>query len=187
MPACGQSLPIKAEHSFSKVQSFSGRLRRQRWDFNFAFPFGRKTNEDVAAACLAASYAVASEFSGGAMAFGMSRKLPLILVLLSVCQTFCVASPECTVELEPEEVRQRRIEALKVQILSKLGMTKPPNIDASKLGPIPPDILESYHASLAGRKRRSVEETQAISPGDHYYEQRITLIPATLQGRLRQG
>ena len=113
----------------------------------------------------------------------MSAKLSLVVVLLSVCQTFCVASPECNVELEPEEVRQRRIEALKAQFLSKLGMTEAPNVDASRMGPISQDILESYQAAQARRKRRSLEEAgSTLSPEDHYYEQRISLIPAALQG-----
>ena len=113
----------------------------------------------------------------------MSAKLSLVVVLLSVSLTFCNASPECNVELEPEEVRQRRIEALKAQFLSKLGMTEAPNVDASRMGPISQDILESYQAAQARRKRRSLEEAgSTLSPEDHYYEQRISLIPAALQG-----
>ena len=106
--------------------------------------------------------------------------LMLLVVLLVLCQTVSGAS-QCN--LEPEVVRQRRLAAIKQQILSKLGMTEAPN-DSLHSQEVTPDVMKRYRAAVARRKRRSLEQSDDISSdAEHYHAKRITLVPVSPQGK----
>ena len=106
--------------------------------------------------------------------------LLLVVLLVQVCQLTVSDASQCN--LEPEVVRQRRLAAIKQQILLKLGMSEAPN---TTLHPheVSSDVMKHYHAMVARRKRRSLEQGDSISSDEYYHGKRSTLVPVSLQGK----
>ena len=108
----------------------------------------------------------------------LSVKISFLLVLLALCQT---ASSSAQCSLQPDVALQRRLEAIKAQILSKLGLSEPPNVSLHT-SDVPADVLANYHALVNRRKRRSLDYAESISIEDYYHGRRGSVIPVSIQG-----
>ena len=107
--------------------------------------------------------------------------LLLVVLLVQVCQLTVSDASQCN--LEPEAARQRRLAAIKQQILLKLGMSEAPDNSPVHPQEVSSDVMEHYHAMVARRKRRSLEQGDSISSEEYYHAKRSTLVPVSLQGK----
>ena len=87
-----------------------------------------------------------------------------------------LASESCL--LDDATAYKRRVEAVKAQVLSKLGLTEAPKFNFSDEH-LSPEILRTYRAAIMRRKRRSTfasQEDDAETGDHHYYSKPINLI-----------
>lgn len=121
----------------------------------------------------------------------LSRAGLLPTLCLLVCATIAFPSvrghrhprPRCV--LRDDAARLRRIQAIKQQILDKLGMSHLPSISGPHPDQVPDDVLYHYRAAVERkrRRRREIKATAAANGErtDEYFSKRLIDIPLTAQ------
>lgn len=100
-------------------------------------------------------------------------------LMLTVLLHAAVASDSCC--LDEQTAIMRRKEAVKNAILSKLGMTEPPQTNITRED-LTPAIMRVYQAAMKRRRRRSLEdldEPDSDTGGHHFYSRPINLLDVT--------
>ncbi|KAM4020042.1 transforming growth factor beta-1 proprotein [Anomaloglossus baeobatrachus] len=97
-------------------------------------------------------------------------KIHLMLLLLDL---FHVAMSMSTCKaVDMEEVKKRRIEAIRGQILSKLMLTEPPKLESEQIS-IPDEIISLYNSTIEAIKEKTEKENPIV---EGYYSEQVKRI-----------
>ncbi|XP_040298134.1 transforming growth factor beta-1 proprotein isoform X1 [Bufo bufo] len=97
-------------------------------------------------------------------------KVHLMLLLLDLLHVAMSMSTCKAVDME--EVRKRRIEAIRGQILSKLMLTEPPDVESEEMS-IPEEILSAYNSTMEAIKEKTEKERPVV---EGYYSEQVKKI-----------
>lgn len=99
----------------------------------------------------------------------VSRALLLLLLLLH-CLSVALALSTCqTVDMEM--VKRKRIEAIRGQILSKLKLDKPPEVE-DDVAPVPEEVMVLYNSTLELIQETQTPQTHE-TPEDEYFAKEV--------------
>ncbi|XP_044161973.1 transforming growth factor beta-1 proprotein-like isoform X1 [Bufo gargarizans] len=97
-------------------------------------------------------------------------KVHLMLLLLDLLHVAMSMSTCKAVDME--EVRKRRIEAIRGQILSKLMLTEPPDVESEEMS-VPEEILSAYNSTMEAIKEKTEKERPVV---EGYYSEQVKKI-----------
>ncbi|XP_069799471.1 transforming growth factor beta-1 proprotein [Dendropsophus ebraccatus] len=97
-------------------------------------------------------------------------KILLMLLLLDLLHAAMSMSTCKAVDME--EMKKRRIEAIRGQILSKLMLTEPPNVESEEMS-VPKDILSIYNSTIEAIKEKTEKEKPIV---EGYYSEQVKRI-----------
>ncbi|XP_075690566.1 transforming growth factor beta-1 proprotein [Rhinoderma darwinii] len=97
-------------------------------------------------------------------------KIHLMLLLLDLLHVAMSMSTCKAVDME--EVRKRRIEAIRGQILSKLMLTEPPDVESEEMS-VPSEILSVYNSTIEAIKEKTEKEKPTV---EGYYSEQVKRI-----------
>ncbi|XP_073497704.1 transforming growth factor beta-1 proprotein [Phyllobates terribilis] len=97
-------------------------------------------------------------------------KIHLMLLLLDLFQVAMSMSTCKAVDIE--EVKKRRIEAIRGQILSKLMLTEPPKLESEQMS-IPDEIISLYNSTIEAIKEKTEKENPFV---EGYYSEQVKRI-----------
>ncbi|XP_056395036.1 transforming growth factor beta-1 proprotein isoform X2 [Hyla sarda] len=97
-------------------------------------------------------------------------KILLMLLLLDLLHVAMSMSTCKAVDME--EMKKRRIEAIRGQILSKLMLTEPPNVESEEMS-VPTDILSVYNSTIEAIKEKTEKEKPIV---EGYYSEQVKRI-----------
>lgn len=104
----------------------------------------------------------------------------LFLLLLAserLCAAFALSTCKTT---DLEMVKRKRIEAIRGQILSKLRLTSPPDVEVEAEAPVSDELMALYNSSVATIRDGADEEPE--TPQEDYYAKevhRFNMLPAS--------
>ncbi|KAJ6663768.1 hypothetical protein lerEdw1_009847 [Lerista edwardsae] len=93
----------------------------------------------------------------------------LLLALECLCSAFALSTCK-TVDMDL--MKRKRIEAIRGQILSKLKLSSPPEVEVPESQPLPDDVRALYNSTLQFIKER-VDEELPEAPHDDYYAKEV--------------
>ncbi|XP_020666546.3 transforming growth factor beta-1 proprotein [Pogona vitticeps] len=118
-------------------------------------------------------------FAAGGL--GMWRAAGWLFLLLLALQHLCATSAFSTCKtLDMDMMKRKRIEAIRGQILSKLKLTSPPEVEDPDKRVLPEDIVALYNSTLEVIREMEAEEPKE-TPQEEYYAKevhRFNMLPA---------
>lgn len=93
----------------------------------------------------------------------------LLLALECLCSAFALSTCK-TVDMDL--MKRKRIEAIRGQILSKLKLSSPPEVEVPESQPLPDDIRALYNSTLQFIQELAHEEPPE-APHDDYYAKEV--------------
>ncbi|XP_053123069.1 transforming growth factor beta-1 proprotein [Hemicordylus capensis] len=96
---------------------------------------------------------------------------PVLLLLALECLCSACAFSTCkTVDMEM--MKRKRIEAIRGQILSKLRLSSPPEVEVPEAPVLPAEVLALYNSTLEVIREMTAEEP-AETPSEEYYAKEV--------------
>lgn len=109
---------------------------------------------------------------GTTLGFGMRRTTGWFFLLLLALECLCSAFALSTCKtVDMELMKRKRIEAIRGQILSKLKLSSPPEVDEA-LQPFPEEIVALYNITTDLIKEKVTEEPRE-TPQEEYYAKEV--------------
>lgn len=82
--------------------------------------------------------------------------------------------------VDMEQVKKRRIEAIRGQILSKLKLTEPPEVESEEIT-VPTEVLSVYNSTVDMIKEKIKKEKPVV---EEYYSKQVEKIEMTATGKI---